>query len=134
MNSRRIALWAAVSAATAWTAKSVAIGVAGGLDKSPLETPLFFAGLISFAVAAVAAGVAATPGARTWVRALAGAGGFAAGFVLTLTVDAIVGAFHASGVERHWVWVEFNLWVAALAALSITLLLNRARQPRGSLA
>lgn len=53
MNSRSIALWAALAAATSWAAKSVPIGVAGGLDKSPLEAPLFFAGLISLAVAVV---------------------------------------------------------------------------------
>ncbi len=129
MNSRRFALWAATAAATFWTIKTVAIAVAGGLDKSPLEAPMFFAGLISFTVAAVAIGVALTPGARTWLRALAGVGGFAVGFALTLAVDGVVGAFHAEGAERHWVWVEFNLWVVALVALAITLRLNRSQAP-----
>ena len=62
MTSRRIALWASIAAATFWTAKSIAIGLAGGLDKSPLEAPLFFLGLISFVVAVVALGVALTAG------------------------------------------------------------------------
>lgn len=134
MNSLRIALWAAVAAAVSWTAKSIAIGVAGGLDKSPLEAPLFFSGLISFVVAVVALGVAGTRGAPTWLRAIAGLGAFVTGFALTLLVDAVVGAFNPPGGNRHWVWTEFNLWVAALAALTVAVALYRARQPRGALA
>ena len=125
MNSRRVALWAAVAAVTAWTAKSVAIGVAGGLDKSPLEAPLFFAGLVSFVVAVVTLGVAATSGRRTGMRVVAGVGAFAVGFVFTMGVDAGVEAFYASGEERHWVWTEFNLWVSCLVALGIAVALNR---------
>ena len=134
MRSQRIALWAALAAAACWSAKSVAIGVAGGLDKSPLEGPLFIAGLVSFVVAVVALGVALTPRVRTSMRVLAGVGAFVVGLALTLATDAVVGAFHASGVERHWVWTEFNLWVAALVALTIALTLNRDAQPRGQLA
>ena len=63
MNSSRIALVAAVAAAASWTLKAVAIGTAGGLDKSPLEGPLFFAGCSCFVVASVALGVAITRGA-----------------------------------------------------------------------
>lgn len=134
MNSRRIALWAALAAATSWTAKSVAIGVAGGLDKSPLEAPLFFTGLLSFAVAVVALGIALTPHVPTWKRIAAGVGAFLVGFATTLIVDAVVGAFHASGADRHWVWVEFNLWVSALVALVVAVALNRPRQPQSRLA
>ncbi len=130
MTSRRIALWAALAAATSWTVKSVAIGIAGGLDKSPFEAPLFFLGLVSFVVAAVALGVGLTSGHRTWVRIAAGLGGFVTGFVLTMLVDAAVGAFHAAGVERHWVWTEFNLWVAALVAVGVAVALNRAGRAR----
>jgi hypothetical protein len=130
MNSRRLALWAALAAATSWAAKSVAIGLAGGLDKSPLEAPLFFAGLISFVVAVVALGTAVTSAARTWMRVVAGLGAFAVGFSLTVVVDALVGTFHGSGAERHWVWTEFNLWVAALGALAVAITLNRSSTNR----
>lgn len=125
MTSRRIALWAAVAAAAAWTAKSLAIGLAGGLGKSPLESPLFFAGLVSFVVAVVALGIALAPGVGTRLRVLAGVGAFVAGLLLTISVDATVGAFHANGVERHWVWTEFNLWVSALVALTTAVALHR---------
>lgn len=134
MTSRRIALWAAVAAAVSWTAKSVAIGAAGGLDKSPLEAPLFFLGLVSFVVALVALGVAATAGASTWLRVVAGVGAFIAGFAVTLAVDAAVGAFYSSGVDRYWVWTEFNLWVAGLAALAIAVVLNRRHESFAPLA
>lgn len=125
MTSRRIALWAAAAAAAAWTAKSLAIGLAGGLGKSPLESPLFFAGLVSFVVAVVALGIALAPGVGTRLRVLAGVGAFVAGLLLTISVDATVGAFHANGVERHWVWTEFNLWVSALVALTTAVALHR---------
>jgi hypothetical protein len=131
MNSRRIALWAALAAATSWTLKSVAIGVAGGLDKSPFEAPLFLTGLGFFVVAVVALGVAATHGSRTWLRLLAGVGAFVAGLSASLLVDAAVGAFHAAGAERHWVWSEFNLWVAAVAAVGVAVALNRSRGAAG---
>ena len=130
MTSRRIALWAALAAATCWSAKSIAIGVAGGLDKSPLEAPLFFFGLVCFVVAAVALGVAMTRGRHTLIRVAAGIGGLAGGFAFTTLVDATVGAFHSTDAERHWVWVEFNLWVAAATALTIAVLV--ARKPAGS--
>ena len=131
MNSRRIALWAALAAAAAWTAKSVAIAAAGGLDRSPLEGPLFFLGLACFAVAVVSLGVAATAGLPAWVRAAAGVGAFAVGFALTLAVDAVVEAVHAPGV-RHWVWSEVNLWVVATVGLTVAVLLQRGRRSEPS--
>lgn len=134
MTSQRIALWAAVAAATSWAAKSVAIGVAGGLDKSPFEAPLFFAGLICFVVAVVALGVTVTSGVRTWMRVAAGVGAFVVGFAFTLSVDALVGTLQSPGADRHWAWTEVNLWVSGLAALAIAAALNRPRRPRTTLA
>ncbi len=130
MNSRRIALWAAVAAATLWAAKSAAIGAAGGLDKSPLEGPLFLAGLASFVVAVIALGFALTPRARTWVRMAAGTGAFLLGFAATTAVNAGVEAVRPLSADRTWVWAEVNLWVAAVVVLAITVSLNRSRRPR----
>ncbi|MFZ5845999.1 MAG: hypothetical protein ACOYX5_01305 [Actinomycetota bacterium] len=134
MNPRRIALFAALAAATFWAAKATAIGVAGGPGKSPFEDILFLAGLLSFGVAAVALGIAATPAARPWLRALAGLGVFILGFAFGQGVNALVGALHPDGGERHWVWTEFNLWVAAVVVLAIVVPLNRTGDPRRSLA
>lgn len=130
MTSRRIALWAALAAAAAWTLKSFAIGLAGGLDRSPAESPLFLLGLLCFVVAAVALGVALTFGRPIWQRVAAGLGGFVVGFALTMLVDAAVGAFHGTGAERHWVWSEFNLWVGATVAVGVALSANRTERSR----
>jgi hypothetical protein len=134
MKSRRIALWAALAAAASWAAKSIAIGIAGGLDKSPLEGPLFFAGLVFFIVAVVSLGVALTAGARPWLRVAAGVGAFAAGFALTVIVDSLVTALYSSGADRHWVWSEVNLWVSGIIALAIAFAVNRSRHARTTLA
>ena len=134
MNSRRIALWAATAAAILWAAKATAIAAAGGLDKSPLEGPFFLAGLASFVVAVVALGVAATAGARTWVRVLAGVGAFAVGFATTVVVDTAVRAVNPERPGRHWVWTEVNLWVVAAVVLAIAVSLNRSRRPQPALA
>jgi hypothetical protein len=48
-----------LAAVAAWGIKAVAIGVAGGLEKSPFEGPLFRIGLLALVVAFAAAGVAA---------------------------------------------------------------------------
>ena len=120
MNSSRIALAAAVAAAVSWTLKAVAIGTAGGLGRSPFEGPLFFAGLLSFVVAAIALGVALTRGRPRWVRVVTGAVvAPAVGIGFTLTIDALVGAVRPESPLRHWVWTEVNLWVVALVALAL---------------
>ena len=126
MNSSRIALLAAVAAVVSWTLKAVAIGTAGGLDKSPLEGPLFFAGLLSFVVAVVAVGVALTRGRPLWVRAVTGVVvAPVVGIGATLVVDALVGALRPTDPLRHWVWAEINLWVVAAAVLALALTVRR---------
>ena len=129
MDTRRIALIAALAAVTGWAAKSIAIGTAGGAGKSPLEGPRFFAGLVPFAVSVVVIGVALTSGRRTWVRVAAGVGAFVVGFASSVALDAAVGALIAPGVERHWVWMEVNLWVVALVGLGVAVMLNRKGEP-----
>ncbi len=134
MKSRHIALVAAVAAASTWTAKAVAIGIAGGLGKSALEGPFFFAGLVFFVVAVVALGVAVTARANIWLRLAAGVCAFVVGIAATLVVDATVAALASSAPDRHWVWAELNLWVVALVALAVAVALNRQRLTRTSLA
>jgi hypothetical protein len=128
MRSTRIALVAAVAAVTSWSVKAFAIEMAGGLDKSSLEAPMFFGGLASFVVAVVSLGVALTRGSRTWIRVLGGIGGLAAGIVLTSIVDGAVNTFSEPGPERHWVWTEVNLWVVALTVLALTCALAARRE------
>jgi hypothetical protein len=124
-TSTRTALTTAIAAAGLWGAKTLAIGLAGGNDKSPLEGPFYLAGLAAFAVATVALGVALTRGRRVWLRALAGLGTLVSGFAVAAAVDATVGLFQDAGTQRHWVWVEFNLWVIAALTLALALVARR---------
>ncbi|KAE8766152.1 hypothetical protein [Georgenia thermotolerans] len=121
MNTTRIALTTALLAAGAWTAKAVAIGIAGGLDRSPFENPLFFLGLAAWMVALAASGAALTRGAPTPVRIAASLGAVAAGWVAVVLVGALVG----DRVAGHWAWTELNLWVAGALTLGLAFWLDR---------
>ena len=133
MTSTRFSLIACSAAAALWALKGLAIGSAGGLGESPFEGPLFFAGLISFVVAAAALGVAALPGRGRVIRALAGLGTVLLGMAVAAGVDALVSSFQPADADRHWAWTEVNLWVVATLALLLALRLNRARSD-GSIA
>jgi hypothetical protein len=61
-SANRAGAAAAVAAALLWTAKAIAIWTAGGLDESPLESPLFVLGLLAIVIAYIALGVAAARG------------------------------------------------------------------------
>lgn len=124
-TSTRTALFAAIAAAGLWGAKTLSIGLAGGLDKSPLEGPLFLAGLAASVVASVALGVALTRGRAGWLRAVTGLGTLLGGFGVAMAVDASVGLFETADQARHWVWTEFNLWVLAVLILALTLTVRR---------
>jgi len=127
MNSSRIAVIAATAAAVLWAAKATAIGIAGGLDKSPLETPLFIAGLTCFVVGVLAFGVSLARRARLPLRVVAALGmvvlgvGYAA--VLSMTVDGLV----TPTADRHWAWAEISLWVGGLTLLVATWAFARRR-------
>jgi hypothetical protein len=114
MNTSRIAQNAAVAATIAWAAKSVAIGTAGGLGKSPLESPLFFVGLLCFVTAAVAYGASVTRARSGAVRVLAGIGVLVVGVGVVVVIQ---GTLSAMGLGGHWVWSELNLWVSAVLLL-----------------
>ena len=120
MNSSRIAQLAATAAAVLWTAKATAIGIAGGLDKSPLESPLFIAGLSCFTIGVLALGFTLARRARVPVRVLAALGlvvlgvGYAA--ALSMAIDGLV----EPTAGRHWAWAELGLWIGALTLLAAT--------------
>jgi hypothetical protein len=71
MTARRVAMLAAAVAVVAWAAKAIAIWIAGGLDRSALEGPLFLAGFLSLLAAVAAVGVALAAGRATWLRVVA---------------------------------------------------------------
>ena len=124
MNSSRIAVIAATTAALAWGAKAVAIGLAGGLDRSPAENPLFFLGLASCIVASVALVLSVLVGRPWWVRGAAALGVVVALFMITALLDAAV---HGLVGGDHWVLTEVNLWIDALVVLGLSVALARRR-------
>lgn len=124
MTAGRVALLGATGAVVFWAAKATAIGVAGGLDKSPLEGPLFVVGLLSALVGAGALGVWLLAGRPAWVRALG-----ALGVIVLLVLSAGIGGSAAAALqpdEPGWAWGEVNLWVSA-ALLAAAALLQRSR-------
>ncbi|GAA1643213.1 hypothetical protein [Georgenia ruanii] len=125
MNTTRIALTTALLAAGAWTAKAVAIGVAGGLDRSPLENPLFFLGLAAWMAALATCGAALARAASTPVRFAAGLGAVVAGWLAVVLIGALVGD-RAAG---HWAWTELNLWVVGALTLGLAAWLGRRTDP-----
>jgi hypothetical protein len=115
MNTPRIAVIAAASAVVAWAVKAVAIGVAGGLDKSPFEGPFFLIGLVCFVVAVCTLAVSAV-GRHGW---LARIGAVIASVAGTVAVTAVIGLLiDAVVTSDHWAWYELNLWVISLGLLA----------------
>ena len=132
MNSTRLALVAAVATVLLWGAKSTAIGIAGGLDLSPWESPLFLAGLLAMLTTVVSLALSLTPGRPGWVRAGSAVLATVTGVGLTLVVAAGVDAWATPGPGRHWVWSEVNLWVGALAALGLVVVLRHRHLTEGA--
>lgn len=130
MTSTRTALFAAAACVALWASKAVAIGVAGGLARSPLESPLFFAGLLSLFVACGSLGVALTRGRPLWLRVLTAAvAAPVAVFAFAMLVDASVAALRHPGPDRPWAWTELNLWVASATTLALTVAVRRRLAP-----
>lgn len=122
MNTYRIALVGAVSTCILWTAKATAIGLAGGADRSPLESPLFLAGLVACVATMLSLGLHLTRGRPAWQRALGALGLVTATIGVVPLLVAGVDALVAPSAARHWAWYEVNLWVTALGVLAVTLL------------
>ncbi|MDQ2660789.1 MAG: hypothetical protein M3Y52_02820 [Actinomycetota bacterium] len=112
MNAATIAKYASLLAVGLWSAKAIAIALAGGLGRSPVEDTLFFAGLVSCIVAVGALALAHTAGRSLALRMGAVVAGIVAASALALALGTVVEMVAASD---HWVWSELNLWVLAVA-------------------
>lgn len=127
MDARRIAALAAVGAVIAWAAKAVAIWVAGGLDESPLEGPLFVVGFLCLLIAFGAVGVALTRGRSTGLRVLGAVAALVVGLVLFVLVESLVGSLVPD--DAGWVQEEAGLWVVSVATAAVLLAwLARSRE------
>lgn len=124
-TSARIALVSALACAGAWSAKGIAIGVAGGLDRSPFEGPLFLLGLAAYVVAVVALCLALTADRSAALRVAAVVAGVVAAFGVTTLVEAAVGTVRPT--DPSWVWSEVGLWVAAAVLVTLATRVTRGR-------
>ncbi len=132
MTASRVAVVAAILAVITWCLKGVAIGVAGGLDESPLEAPLFVIGMLLLTIALAAFGVAATAGRPAWLRALAVVGAIVVGVLATILIQDAVKAILPDSTD--WVQEEAGLWIASflVAGLIVGVLRRRALRPPAS--
>lgn len=119
---------AALATVIAWGLKAVAIGVAGGLDQSPLEGPLFVLGLVAIVVAFAALGVAVMAGRSRVLQVVAAAVGVLIAIALTMLASVV--ADSAIPDAAGWVQAEAGLWFAALVALGATLFWRSRRTER----
>ena len=115
-----------VGAVVVWGVKAVAIGTAGGLDESPLESPLFVLGLALYVLGVIAIGLSVTAGRSMPWRVLGAVLAFAISAVAFLVVDAIVAGL-APDEDRHWVWSEVQLWIVSVVT-ALGWLARRSRQ------
>ena len=107
-----------MTSVVAWGAKAVAIWVAGGLDESPLESPLFLIGLVALVVAFVALGVSMARGRAMGVKVIGGAVGILIGVALSWLASFLAGAVIPD--SAGWVQEEAGLWFSALLAVGVT--------------
>ena len=114
-----MAVLAAVTSLVAWGAKAVAIWVAGGLDESPLESPLFLLGLVALVVAFVALGVSVARGRSLAVKVIGGAVGLLIGVALSWLASFL--ALAVIPESAGWVQEEAGLWLSALLAVGVTI-------------
>lgn len=123
MDNARIAVIAAAASVIAWLAKTIAIGVVGGLDQSPLETPLFLAGLLTSMVAVIAISLARTHDRTLFVRVGAALAALATVFAFVAVLNLAISWIQPP--DATWVWSEINLWVTALLVLGMAVLTRR---------
>ena len=131
MDAARLARLAAVTAAVLWGAKALAIWVAGGLDKSPLEGPLFLLGLAAALTAGGAIGAALTSARPTGLRVAAAVAGVVAGAVVGALADVLSRAVLPD--STGWVEAEAGLWLSALVLVAVAfVVLPRRQVPDGT--
>ncbi|AXH97511.1 hypothetical protein DV701_16590 [Ornithinimicrobium avium] len=106
--------------------------MAGGLDRSPAETPLFVLGLVASLVAVTALLLTWTRGRSPGVRLLTALAGVPALFLLVSAIESVVRLVEPS--SPGWVWSELSLWAVAAAVLGAALVVRResVRRPRTS--
>lgn len=117
MTSARIAILAAGLALLLWLVKGVAIWVAGGLDKSPVEGPLFLAGFACYVVGAFAFGYSLS-GGSVLVRLGLGVVSLVVGLTMINVLQSLTRAVLPD--SAGWVNEEAGLWLSAAILVALT--------------
>ena len=118
MTASRLAVLAAITALVAWGLKAVAIWVAGGLDESPVESPLFVLGLVAIVVAFASLGVAVAKERPVAFKVIGGVVGLVVGVALSMLMSFVAEAVIPD--SAGWVQGEAGLWLSALLAVGVT--------------
>ena len=124
MTSARIAWYAAVATAIAWTLKALAIWEAGGLGKTDFEDVGWAVGALLFLFTWAALGYAFAGGRVIWLRAVAAVVGLVIGLVVVMVLD---GAADVLPDSTGWVKEEAGLWAAAVLTLVVAWVQRRRR-------
>lgn len=117
MNLNRLALSAAAITTVLWTAKAIAIALAGGLGRSPGEGPLFLLGFVACLTATVLTGMA--------IARRHSASGHVLAALSAVVIMGVYGVLEGSLISAvqpphpGWVWGELNLWVLMLTLLAV---------------
>jgi hypothetical protein len=114
MTAAKVATYATIGAVAVWAVKALVIGLAGGLEKSPSEAPLFILGMAMFTVGVVSIGLAITAGRSPLMRVLGVVGTVAATMVVWLAIDTVIASM-APENDPSWVWAEVQLWLISVA-------------------
>lgn len=126
MSAAWIALLAAIATIVCWTAKAVAIGAAGGLGRSTLESPLFVLGTACYVTCCAALGFALSRGA-TRVRSVWAIGAAVLGITGIVAVEAALFALEPDP-HRPWIWDEASLWIVAAASFALAIFAGSPRR------
>ncbi len=118
MSASRLAVVAAIVALVAWFLKALAIWLAGGLDRSPLENPLFALGFAAIVVASASLGVAVAGERSLAVKVVAGVVAVVIGAALSSLASLVASAVIPD--STGWVQGETGLWFSAVITLGAT--------------
>jgi hypothetical protein len=118
MDTARVARVSAWLALALWLAKAFAIWAAGGLDQSALEAPLFFAGLLTYAVGAFTLGLLLLGDRSTFLRVGAAVLTLVAALLLISILQAVLRDLLPE--SAGWVTEEAGLWASAAILVATT--------------
>lgn len=124
MTITRITMIGAVVAVSAFAAKALAIWIAGGLGKSPIEDTLFFVGFVALVVGLASLGWTLAGRRPIAVRVLASVATVVAAIASSTIVGTVVSALASSD---SWAWGEVQLWFPAVVLLLIVVVRARKR-------